>query len=80
MSIAMSTIGATSPTGTTQPIITKLEGELQRVVALPEIAERMKSIPVRPATRGSDEFAKVFAADLARWSAVAKAANIKPSD
>jgi tripartite-type tricarboxylate transporter receptor subunit TctC len=72
--------GVFAPAGTPQAIVGKLEAELQRVVGLPEIAERMKSIQVSPATSGSDEFTKIFAADLARWSAVAKSANIKPND
>ena len=72
--------GVFAPAGTPQPIVRKLEGELQRVVGLPEVAERMKSIHVRPATSGSDDFAKIFAADLARWTAVAKTANIKPAE
>ena len=72
--------GVFAPAGTPQPVVKKLESELQRVVGLPEIAERMKAIQVRPATSGSEEFGRIFSADLARWSAVAKAANIKPSD
>ncbi len=72
--------GVFAPAGTPQPILRKLESELQRVVGLSEVAERMKSIQVSPSTSGSDDFAKIFAADLARWTAVAKTANIKPAD
>ena len=73
-------VGLFAPTGTPQPIVKKLEAELIRIAGLPEIAKRMTSIQVSPVGSSGEEFAKVLAADLARWSAVAKAADIKPND
>ncbi|MEO8134506.1 MAG: tripartite tricarboxylate transporter substrate-binding protein [Betaproteobacteria bacterium] len=72
--------GVFAPAGTPQPIVRKLERELQRVVGLAEVGERMKSIQVSPAPSGSEDFARIFAADLARWAAVARTANIKPAE
>ena len=72
--------GVFAPAGTPLPIVKRLEGELQRAVRSPDVAERMKLIQVSPAVIGSDEFAKIFAADLARWTAVARTANIKPAE
>jgi tripartite-type tricarboxylate transporter receptor subunit TctC len=73
-------VGLFAPTGTPQPVVKKLEAEIIRIAALPEIANRMVSIQVRPVGSSGEDFAKVLAADLARWSAVAKAADIKPND
>ncbi len=72
--------GLLAPAGTPAAVIKKLEGEIQRIVRLPELRERMASINVTPAGSTSEEFAKVIASDLARWSAVAKASNIKTMD
>ena len=47
------------------------------VDVLSDVSERMTSIQVNPAGSTSEEFANMLAADLARWSAVAKAANIR---
>jgi tripartite-type tricarboxylate transporter receptor subunit TctC len=73
-------VGLFAPAGTPQPIVKKLEAEMVRVAGLPEIAQRMASMQVIPAGGSGEEFAQALAADLARWSAVAKAADIKPKD
>ena len=73
-------VGLFAPTGTPQSVVKKLEAEMIRIAALPEIANRMASIQVSPVGSSGEDFAKVLAADLARWSAVAKAADIKPND
>ncbi len=72
--------GLLAPAGTPPAIVKKLEGEVQRIVRLPEMQERMNSINVTPAGSTSEEFAKIIASDIARWSAVAKASNIKTMD
>jgi tripartite-type tricarboxylate transporter receptor subunit TctC len=73
-------VGVFAPAGTPQPIVKALEAELTRFVALPEVARRMAAMQVSPAAGGSEALAKVLAADLARWSAVAREANIAPKD
>ncbi len=73
-------VGLFAPTGTPQPVVKKLETEFVRIAALPEIANRMVSIQVSPVGSSGEDFAKVLTTDLARWSAVGKAANIKPND
>jgi tripartite-type tricarboxylate transporter receptor subunit TctC len=65
------------PAGTPQAIVRKLRDEVARVVALPDVRERFASLGVDPSGMAGDEFAKIVAADIARWTAVAKAANIK---
>jgi tripartite-type tricarboxylate transporter receptor subunit TctC len=72
--------GLFAPAGTPPDVVKKLEAEVQRIVSLPDVAERMTSIQVHPAGSTSEEFAKILASDLSRWSAVAKAANIKPNE
>lgn len=70
--------GLLAPAGTPPEVVKKLEGEIERIVRLPDIRNRMTAISVTPAGSTSAEFAQVIATDLARWRAVAKASNIKP--
>lgn len=72
--------GIFAPAGTPQPIVKQLEAEIKRIVKLADVNARMTGIRVTPAGSTSEEFAATLAADLARWSAVAKTANIKPND
>ena len=69
--------GLLAPAGTPAAVVRKLQDEVARVVRLPEIRERLATLAVDPAGNTSEEFARIIAADIAKWTAVAKAANIK---
>ncbi len=69
--------GLLAPAGTPPAIVKKLQEEVARVVRLPEIRERLASMSVDAVGSTPEEFARVIAADIAKWTAVAKAANIK---
>lgn len=63
--------------GTPPAIVKKLEGELMRIAALPDVKARLKPLGIDTVGNSSEAFAKVLAADIARWGEVAKAANIR---
>ena len=65
------------PAGTPAPIVQKLYAETQRAVASPEVRERLEGLGIDPSVLPGDEFAKLIAAEIARWTAVARASNIK---
>ena len=65
------------PKGTPPAIVKKLEGELMRIAKLPDVVARLKPLGIDTVGNTSEEFAKILSADIARWSAVAKSANIK---
>lgn len=65
------------PVRTSAPIVNKLQAEIARVIALPDVRERLDALGVDPSAIRGEEFAKVVAADIARWTAVAQAANIR---
>jgi tripartite-type tricarboxylate transporter receptor subunit TctC len=69
--------GLFAPKNTPPAIVKKLEGELMRIARMPEVIERLKPLGIDPVGNSSDEFARIVASDIARWTAVAKAANIK---
>jgi tripartite-type tricarboxylate transporter receptor subunit TctC len=69
--------GFFAPKGTPPAIVKKLQDELMSIVRLPDIAARLKQLSTEPVGNSSEEFARIIAADLARWSAVARSANIR---
>jgi tripartite-type tricarboxylate transporter receptor subunit TctC len=73
-------VGLFAPAGVTQPVVKRLEAELLRVAGLREFANRIAAMQVTAAGSSGDELSRILAADLARWSAVARTADIKPND
>ena len=69
--------GLLAPAGTPAAIVRKLQDEVARVVRLADIRERLAGLAIDPVGNTSEEFARIIAADIAKWTAVAKAANIK---
>src|SRR4051812_3725785 len=65
------------PKGTPPGIVKKLEGEFMRIATLPDVKARLKPLGIDTVGNSSEAFAKILADDIARWGAVAKAANIK---
>jgi tripartite-type tricarboxylate transporter receptor subunit TctC len=65
------------PKATPSAIVKKLEGELMRIARLPDVIARLKPLGIESIGNSSEEFARILAADIARWGAVAKSANIK---
>jgi tripartite-type tricarboxylate transporter receptor subunit TctC len=69
--------GILVPKGTPPAIVRKLEGEFMRIAKLPDVIARLKPLGVETIGNSSEDFAKVLSSEMARWGAVAKAANIK---
>jgi tripartite-type tricarboxylate transporter receptor subunit TctC len=70
-------VGTANACITPPAIVKKLESELMRIVRLPDVIARFKPLGIDPVGNSSEEFAKVLASDITRWSEVAKAGNIK---
>ena len=69
--------GIFAPRQTPPAIVKRLETELMRIVRQPDVLARLKPLGIQPVGNSSDEFARVLAADIARWTEVARAGNIK---
>ena len=69
--------GLLAPAGTPQPIVQKLAAEVQRIVRLPDVRERMLALAIDPEGSTPEQFAKVIATEIPLWTGVAKANNIK---
>jgi len=65
------------PAGTPPAVVKRLQEEVARVVRLPDIRERLNDLGVEPVGGTPEELGRRVASDIERWTAVAKAANIK---
>jgi tripartite-type tricarboxylate transporter receptor subunit TctC len=69
--------GIFAPRQTPSGIVKKLEGELMRIVKDPDVVARLRPLGILPVGNSSAEFARILTSDIARWTEVAKAGNIR---
>lgn len=67
-----------APARTPPAILARLHGELQGVLAAPDVREALARQGAEPASSSPEQFAAYIAAELARWARVVKAAKITP--
>jgi tripartite-type tricarboxylate transporter receptor subunit TctC len=65
------------PKQTSPAIVKKLQDAFMRIGQMPDVIARLKPLGIESVGNSSDEFAKILAADIARWTEVARAGNIK---
>jgi tripartite-type tricarboxylate transporter receptor subunit TctC len=70
-------IGLAAPKGTPAAIVKKLEAEAVAIIKLPEVAGRIREIGLLPDGSTGAAFYDRIAKDIPKYTAVAKAANIK---
>jgi len=75
--VAETITGIVAPKGTPAAIVKKLETEINAVMRLPDVVERWKQMGLNTVDSSSEAFGRLIETDINRWSAVAKAANIK---
>ena len=74
---AYSWAGFVAPAGTPKDIVAKLSADIGRVLALPEVKQRLLEAGAEARPTTSDEFGRILNAELAKWGKVVKAANIQ---
>jgi tripartite-type tricarboxylate transporter receptor subunit TctC len=65
------------PAGTPKAVAEKLNADLNKVLANPEVKDKFAKLGMQAAPGTADELAATLRADLARWTRVVKDANIK---
>lgn len=76
MEITLQT-GFAAPAGTPRAVVKRLEDEIARVIRLPDVRERLTQLGIDAASTTSEDYAKMIASDLARWTQVARTAGVK---
>ena len=64
--------GLLAPRGTPEPILDRLNREVDAVLRLPDVAERVRSFGAEPVGGSRADYARVIAADWARWGTVVR--------
>jgi tripartite-type tricarboxylate transporter receptor subunit TctC len=70
--------GLAAPAGTPDPIVKRLNAELQKVLALPAVTEAFAKQSVEAAPGTPEQFRDFMLAELARWKNVVDKAGIQP--
>jgi tripartite-type tricarboxylate transporter receptor subunit TctC len=69
--------GMWAPAGTPREIISRLNQSVARILKQPEVQERLRAGGAEPTPSTPEGFARAIAQDIATWSKVAKAGNIR---
>jgi tripartite-type tricarboxylate transporter receptor subunit TctC len=74
----VSWVGFVSPAGTPKDIVATLNREIVRILAQPDMKERLAALGFDPIGSTPDQFAARIKSELAMWTKVIRAAGIKP--
>ena len=74
---AGSWFGLVAPAGTPKPVIDKLALETQRILKLPDVAERVAGLGAEAAGGTPEQFAGHIKTEIAKWAKVIKDANVE---
>ena len=75
---AGSWFGMLAPAGTPRAIVARLNKEVNKALAAPELNERFSAEGAEPAANTPEEFAAFIRAEIVKWGKVVKAAGIDP--
>jgi tripartite-type tricarboxylate transporter receptor subunit TctC len=70
--------GLVAPKGTPQPVVERLNKEVVRILALPDVREKLLLQTIVPVSSTSAAFGDFVRHDVERWRRVVDAAGIKP--
>src|SRR5581483_4406832 len=71
------TIGFVAPAATPKAIVNLLSKEMARIVALPDIKEKLAAFGFSPVGSTPEEFAALIRSDIEQWTKVVRDAGIK---
>jgi tripartite-type tricarboxylate transporter receptor subunit TctC len=70
--------GMLAPAGTPRPIVDLLHREIARIVALPDVQQRLDDLGFEVVANSPEEFAARIGSELAHWAKIIRDAKIKP--
>ncbi len=73
----LSWYGILAPAGTPQDIVRKLNAEINRVLQLADVRERLTALGTEPTGGTPEQFAQLIRTDTARWAKVVSDAGIR---
>ena len=70
--------GLLAPAGTPKPVIAKLATEVTRILALPDVKQKLLDAGVEPVGGTPEQFSAFIGKEMEKWAKVAKDAGIQP--
>lgn len=70
--------GLLAPAGTPKDVLAKLNAEINKALATPDVREKLAAAGVEPAGGSEQQFAEFIQSEIARWAKVAQAAGLQP--
>jgi tripartite-type tricarboxylate transporter receptor subunit TctC len=74
--LASSWVGFFAPAGTPEPVLVKLNSEINAIMQEPEMAKRLDSVGLDLTVRNRADTAKMFNAEIKNWSTMVQAVGI----
>jgi tripartite-type tricarboxylate transporter receptor subunit TctC len=74
---AVGWFGLFAPAGTPQPILRKLNEEMRKIAALPEIKAQFQGLALRPGTGSPEDLGALLKTDWERYGALIKELNLR---
>jgi tripartite-type tricarboxylate transporter receptor subunit TctC len=68
--------GILAPAGTPRDIVNRLNGELVKIIAVPDTKEKMQSAGFEPMTSTPEQFGEFVKTEIVRWGKVIRDANL----
>jgi tripartite-type tricarboxylate transporter receptor subunit TctC len=69
--------GIVAPAGTPEPVVKRLHAEIRKIMATPEIAQRLAAEGAEHWDASPEDFRSYVGAEITRWKRVVEAANIR---
>ncbi len=66
-----------APAGTPPAVVSRINAELKRVFALPDVGDKLKTLGLEPSISTPEELGRYQAAEIAKWSKVVKDSGAK---
>lgn len=66
-----------APAGTPAPVVQRLNAEMKRVFALPDVVEKMKGLGLDPQVGSPEDLGRYQASEIAKWAKVVKDSGAK---
>jgi tripartite-type tricarboxylate transporter receptor subunit TctC len=70
--------GVLAPAGTPKDVVAKLNAEMNKALAAPDVRQKMLGSGIEPAGGTSQQFSDFIQSEMVKWGSVAKAAGIQP--
>jgi tripartite-type tricarboxylate transporter receptor subunit TctC len=70
-------IGVVVPSATPKPIVDLLQRQIARIIALPDVKEKLDALGFAPVASTPEAFGAQIKSDIETWSKVVRDANIK---